>query len=94
MAAKKWDVSEKRALFLASKTGTVTANLHTWITIHGNVCLALRHPQNRGPSRALAIEFVKGLGRALVSWGALTEEELKECEKLEIEEGSIDREGV
>lgn len=94
MGPKSWDLSRERALWLASKTGTVTANFHTWLTIYGNVCLALRHPQNRGPSRQVAVIFVKELGKALVRWGALTEEELKEAEKIEIEEGSPDIGGV
>jgi hypothetical protein len=88
MGPKKWTLTEERARILVSKTGTITANLHTWLTIHGNVCLALRHPQNRGPSRQIALVFVKELGKALVRWGAITEEELKDAEKLEAEEGS------
>jgi len=90
MGAKKFEVSKKRATFLASKTGTVEADFLTWLTIHGNICLALRHPQNIGPSRLYAIQFVKMLGKALVQWGALTEEEFKDLEKLEIEEGFRD----
>lgn len=76
------------AEWLANTQGTVSASLLTWITVHGNLCLALRHPQNRGPSRKLAVEFTKALGKALVEWGALTPEQLKEAEKLEAEEGS------
>lgn len=76
------------AEWLANTPGTITASLLTWITVHGNLCLALRHPQNRGPSRKLAVEFVKELGKALVEWKALTPEQLKAAEKLEVEEGS------
>lgn len=94
MSPKPWDLNEKRAQILVSRTGTVTANLLTWITVYGNVCLALRHPQNKGPSRGYAVEFVKKLGRALVEWGALTEEELKDAEKLEREEGARDIGGL
>jgi len=69
---------------------SVTADLLTWLTIHGNLCLALRHPQNRGPSRQFVVNFVKRLGQMLVTSGAITEEELKAAEKLEAEEGSSD----
>jgi hypothetical protein len=82
--------SEERARFLTKKKMLVSAPLLTWLTIHGNICLALRHPQNRGSSRQYAIEFVKQLGRALVKAGAISQEELYEIEKLEIEEGSSD----
>jgi hypothetical protein len=94
MVAKKFEVSEKRALFLANKKMAVSAPLLTWLTIHGNICLALRHPANRGDSRQYAIAFVKQLGQALVKEGAISQEELEEIEKLEIEEGSTDIGGV
>lgn len=78
---------------LEEKKAQVEANLLTWITIHGNLCLALRHPQNRGPSRVYAVAFVKEIGRMLVEHGAITEEQLRKIEKLEAEEGSPDIEG-
>jgi hypothetical protein len=68
--------------------GIVKADLLTWMIVHGNLCLALRHPQNRGPSRNVAVMLTKALGKALVEWGALTSEQLEEAEKLEAEEGS------
>jgi len=83
-----WRVSRERARFLAQKTMMINASLLTWITVHGNMCLGLRHPQNRGPSRAYAVAFVRQLGQELVKAGAITEQELKEAEKLEAEEGS------
>jgi hypothetical protein len=82
------DELRKKAEWLAKTDGTVKANLLTWITVHGNLCLALRHPQNIGSSRKLAVEFTKALGKALVEWGALTPEQLEETEKLEAEAGS------
>jgi hypothetical protein len=82
------DELRKKAEWLAKTDGTVKANLLTWITVHGNLCLALRHPQNQGPSRKVAVMFTKALGKALVEWGALTPEQLEEAEKLEAEEGS------
>ena len=71
----------------------VTANHLTWLAVHGNLCLALRHPANKGPSRQWVLTFVKDLGKALVKWGVITEEELKQTEKTEIEAGSTDIKG-
>ena len=28
------------------------------IAVHGNVCLGLRHPNNKGPNRKIALEFL------------------------------------
>jgi hypothetical protein len=86
--SKTEDELRKKAEWLAKTEGTVKANLLTWITVHGNLCLALRHPLNIGPSRKWAVEFTKALGKALVEWGALTPEQLEETEKLEAEAGS------
>src|SRR5207302_318033 len=40
-----------------------------WLAAHGNLLLALRHPQNIGASRELMLELVERLGQALVEWG-------------------------
>jgi len=61
-----------------------------WMAIHGNLCLALRHPSNVGESRDLVVDFVKRLGRLLVEWSVLTEEQLRYTERVEVEEGSTD----
>jgi hypothetical protein len=82
------DELRKKTEWLANTQGTVKANLLMWVTVHGNLCLALRHPQNRGPSREWVVEFTKALGKALVEWGALTPEQLEEAERIEAEEGS------
>jgi hypothetical protein len=87
------DELRRKAEWLIKTEGTVKANLLTWITVHGNLCLALRHPQNRGPSRKLAVDFVKALGKALVEWGALTPEQLEDAERVEAEEGSPEFKG-
>lgn len=68
----------------------MTTNLLTWLAVHGNLCLALRHPRNVGASRPFVVKFVKDLGKKLVEWGAITEEQLKYAERIEIEEGSTD----
>jgi len=79
-----------RAEELARTTMTVTAPQLTWLAVHGNLCLALRHPDNRGASRPWVLAFVKALGQHLVDAGVLTDAELRVAEKLEAEEGSPD----
>lgn len=69
---------------------SIDANLMTWMAIHGNLSLALRHPGNRGPSRAYVVRFVKDLGKWLVEQGVLTQEELECHYALESEEGGIE----
>lgn len=64
----------------------ITTNQLTWLAIHGNLCLALRHPQNKGASRQLVINFVNHLGSKLVEWQVITIEELEAAHKLEREE--------
>jgi len=64
--------------------------VEAWLTVHGYLCLALRHPKNRGPSREHLVKFVKRLGRVLVEWRVLTEEQLRHIEKVEVEKGTED----
>jgi hypothetical protein len=60
----------------AHKHVTVDATLLDWMAVHGNLCLALRHPQNQGESRALLVSMIHKLGRLLVDEGILTAEEM------------------
>jgi hypothetical protein len=55
----------------------------TWMAVHGNLCLALRHPANSGPSRKLIENFVRQLGENLVENGVLTAAELAEVQRTE-----------
>jgi len=57
-----------------------------WMAVHGNLCLALRHPSNTGPSRQIVIRFVRALGHRLVTHGVLTAEELRVAQRVEIDE--------
>jgi len=79
-----------KAKWMLLTQSQVTANLLTWLTVHGNLCLALRHPQNQGPSRRFVVDFVKQLGELLVAWGVITDEERAAAERIEVEEGSLD----
>jgi len=68
----------------------------SWIgllAMHGALCLALRHPQFKGPSRQLVASSVKQMGKYLVDNGILTPEQLAEAEQLEVKEGSADLKG-
>lgn len=60
------------------------------MAMHGALCLALRHPQFRGPSRELVVSTVKQLGKYLVDNGILTANQLAAAESLEVKEGSED----
>jgi len=46
----------------------------------------LRHPSNVGASRALVEHFVRELGQNLVDNGVLTADELRQAQRVEIEE--------
>jgi hypothetical protein len=67
------------------------ATLLEWLAIHGNLCLALRHPQNQGDSRALLVGFVHRLSKLLVERGILTAEEMRAATKLEEDEHGLER---
>jgi hypothetical protein len=68
----------------------VNTNTLTAMAVHGALCLALRHPDFKGKSRQLVVEFTKSLGEWLVHAGALTPEQLRSAEELEAKEGSPD----
>ena len=65
---------------------SVETNGLTWMAVHGAICLGLRHPGYRGPSRALILNFALELGRRLVDAGVLTAEELVLVERTEQQE--------
>jgi hypothetical protein len=55
------------------------------MTIHGNLCLALRHPDNKGTSREYIEQFVVKIGRLLVERGLMSQEQLDRAERVERE---------
>jgi ABC-type nitrate/sulfonate/bicarbonate transport system ATPase subunit len=61
----------------------IEADLLTWMTVHGNILLALRHPENTGETRAIAQRFVDELGRKLVEGGIINQAELDYCRQEE-----------
>lgn len=95
---KVWKRREKKELINQVPTDPafwrqrVTLNLDalTLLSVHGSLCLALRHPQNKGESRHIVVSFVKQIGQHLVNLGLLTAEQLRQIERIEAEEGSAD----
>jgi hypothetical protein len=76
--------------WLTERKIPLQATYLTLLAVHGNLCLALRHPQNRGPGRAHVVAFTQSLGQWLVNAGVLTPEQLVEAQQLEAAEGSGD----
>ena len=70
------------------KETTIKLNVITLLAVHGNLLLALRHPQNLGESRDLVIDFCRQIGEELVLLGAMAPETLKEAYTVESENGT------
>jgi hypothetical protein len=81
-----------REFWLSDRNIPLHANYLTLMAVHGSLCLALRHPNFRGKSRQIVVEFTKSLGEWLVHAGALTPEQLRSAQRLEAREGSPDLE--
>jgi hypothetical protein len=71
---------------VAREKALVEASLITWMAVHGGLCLALRHPDLKGPSRGLIENAIDSIGELLVAGGILTEAELAEAQRVEREE--------
>lgn len=56
---------------------TIETDVITLLATYGNLCLALRHPENKGQSRALIMQLVKEIGEELVLLGAMTQEQTR-----------------
>lgn len=57
--------------------------LIVWAAIHGCLCLALRHPEYVGASRAMVENALTGIEALLVSGGLFTREEMAAAHKVE-----------
>ena len=49
--------------------------------IYGNACLGIRHPQNKGGSRLVALSAIESIGAYLVDSGVITDKIRFEHEK-------------
>lgn len=67
---------------------SVEAPMLSWVTVHGNLCLALRHPSNRGQSRQICLNMVKQLSEMIVAGGIMTQEEMDQANRVERQAGS------
>ena len=70
----------------AEDLAAVEADLLTWMAIHGNLCLALRHPGNQGPSAQLVSDFAHALLAMLIDRGLLSPAEADQVSRVEVEE--------
>lgn len=50
-------------------------------SVYGNACLGLRHPQNQGCSRLVALQAIESIGAYLVDSGVITDKIRFEHEK-------------
>ena len=55
---------------------TLSLSAIQWISVHGNTCLGLRHPDNKGTSRSSAIDFLLKLEGKLLEKSLLSPEEV------------------
>src|SRR5262245_16053585 len=62
---------------------TLTASLLDWMTVHGNICLGLRHAENQGPSRAYALAMRDRIADLLIQRGILTAEQIEHANAVE-----------
>jgi hypothetical protein len=67
----------------ALERATLDASLLEWMAVHGNLCLALRHPNNSGGSRALVAKVVDQISKLLVERGLLTQAEIDAATAVE-----------
>ena len=62
---------------------TMEAAALTWMAVHRNLCLALRHPLNDGASREITIDFVNAVSKLLVDNGVMTQAEIDAAARVE-----------
>lgn len=67
----------------ALETAEIEETLFVWMAVHGNLCLALRHPQNAGASREYVEKFVRKLSALLVERGLITQSQIDDATRLE-----------
>jgi hypothetical protein len=63
-----------------------------WVamSVHGVLCLGLRHPDTRGlANRAATVRAVRQLGDLLVAKGAITRARLRQLEQVEADAGGL-----
>jgi hypothetical protein len=71
---------------MAGVVVTLELPMLTLTTIHGNLCLALRHPENTGPAREIAEEVLASLEEVFLRAGVFTAPQLQRMRAVEREE--------
>jgi hypothetical protein len=56
------------------------------MAVHGAICLGLRHPNLKAPSRAIILEFVAATESAMVHCGLISQKHVALIHKVEQEE--------
>ena len=64
---------------------SLSATLLEWMTVHGNICLGLRHPENQGPSRGYALAVRDRIADLLIARGVLTPDQIEHANAVEID---------
>jgi hypothetical protein len=67
----------------ALEKATLEFSMLQWMAIHGNLCLALRHPNNTGASRALVATAIDEISKLIVARGLLTQAEIDAATAVE-----------
>lgn len=57
----------------------------SWLAVHGNLCLALRHPENIGPSRTLAKSAILTIEAALLALDIMDQEDIEKVHRTELD---------
>jgi len=73
----------------ATESVSIEADAFTWMTVHGNLQLALRHPGNHGASTEVAKNFVKALEAVLVGVGILDQADIDQGHSVESEQSKL-----
>jgi hypothetical protein len=74
-----WTIPKDPAFW--SRPVFLNIDVFTLLVLHGHLCLALRHPENQGRPRDVALEVVKQFGAQLVEHGAITDAMRQDAER-------------
>lgn len=74
---------------IATDKASIEAELLTWMAVHGNICLALRHPDNNSTRvRPRMVQLINTIGVLLVDSGFMTQAELDDATRYEAAQGN------
>jgi hypothetical protein len=73
----------------AKRMAIVEAPVLHWLTAHGNICLALRHPNNAGASRSVALDLLAAIELVIRESGVLNAHELAQLTQENLRERAL-----